>query len=222
MMRVRRVLINLRQRSPNDARNLVVINGDAISFNSVYRDRDVVWSILDLPYSLLFFAHRNPIDESAGFTWDRKERANGGDEFPQRTTTGTHDILLYRDIFEAILYAAFDKERLLSDPLEVRQRLTATAWHDPSDKGSERARVCNRQVHSFDPAPPALFDAAGNRQSHTGEHIVWLKPHFTNDRVDLTSKISVWSLQSEQAGGGWQLYKSHDATYNQPRAEAEP
>ena len=217
MVRMRRFLINLRQRSPLDARNLVIVNGDAISFNSVYRDRDVVWNILDLPYSLVFFAHRSPIDRSAGFTWIKKDRAGAAEVFPQPTTTGTHDILLYRDIFEAILYAAYDKGQLLSDSLEVRKRLQATCWfHPPGGKAeAERMRVCNPRVHAFDPEPPRFFDEAGNRQSHTGEHIVWLKPNFTDDRVDLTSKISVWSMQPEEKGGAWEFAEVHDATYSQ-------
>ena len=109
-VRMRRFLIHLWQRSPRDARNMVVLNGDAISFHSVYRDRDVVWNILDLPYSLVFFSHRNPIDQAAGFSWTKKA--------PGLSTTGTHDILLYRDIFEAFLYAASDNGTLLGDPLQ--------------------------------------------------------------------------------------------------------
>jgi hypothetical protein len=214
MVRMRRFLINLWQRNPRDARNLVILNGDAISFHSIYRDREVVWNILDLPYSLVFFSHRNPIDQAAGFAWAAPKRAQD-DKTPQSTTSGTHDILLYRDIIESFLYAAYDGSTLLGDPLRVRQRLQATCWyHPPGDAKEAYPRVCNSLVHKFDPVPPSFFDAAGDRQSHTGEHIVWLKPDFTGDNVNLTSTISVWSMQP-QAVGAWQLVKAHRATYNQ-------
>jgi hypothetical protein len=215
-VRMRRFLINLRQRSQADARNLVILNGDAISFHSVYRDRDVAWNILDLPYSLVFFAHRNPIDHAAGFTWTQDDRREDARTFPQRSTTGTHDVLLYRDIFEALLYAASDRGNLLSDPRLVRKRLQATCWyHPPPEKlGQENARVCNSEVHTLAGAQ-RLFDADGNRQSHTGEHVVWVKPNFTQERVDLTAKISVWFMQPAAGGGSWQLLEIHDTVYNQ-------
>ena len=82
-------------RSLPDARNLVILNGDAIAFNAVYRDRDVVWNILDLPYSLVFFSHRNPIDRAAGFTWQKDEHAASPGE-------------------EAVLFAASDTPVLRS------------------------------------------------------------------------------------------------------------
>jgi hypothetical protein len=226
-VRMRRFLINLRQRSPLEARNLVILNGDAISFHSVYRDREIIWNILDLPYSLVFFSHRNPIDHAAGFTWTRDDQAVSSNAIPQRTTTGTHDILLYRDLFEAILYAACDQGKLLGDPLQVRERLQATCWFSPPlDKGKQdSARVCNPRVHNLD-APAVrnarFFDADGNRQSHTGEHIVWVKPNFTEDRVDLVSKISVWTTLPDEDGNTWQLVEAAKATYNQSRLEEAP
>ena len=206
-VRMRRFLINLRQRSAKDARNLVVFNGDAISFHSVYRDREVVWNILDLPYSLVFFAHRNPIDHAAGFSW-KKVAAHDG--VPQRGTSGTHDLLLYRDLFEAVLYAAVEDGKLLDDSVRFRQRLQATCWQH-----ADPARVCNPLVHQFEQKPPAFFDADGNRQSDTGEHIVWIKPSFTGERVNLQSKISVWARTSDRDGGVWRLLEAQSASYNQ-------
>ncbi|MSQ96737.1 MAG: hypothetical protein EXR98_19585 [Gemmataceae bacterium] len=207
-VRMRRFLINLRQ-SPLDARNLVVLNGDAISFHSVFRDRDVVWNIVDLPYSLVFFAHRNPIERAAGFTDSKKGRQDAADVFPQRTTTGTHDILLYRDVLEAILYAAYDQGRLLGDSLEVRKRLQATAWYQPPIETAKEdfARVCNPRVHTLDPKVRTFFSKKGDRKRDTGEHIVWVKPSFTEDRVDRTSTISVWSMIPNTKGDVWQVVK---------------
>jgi hypothetical protein len=164
----------------------------------------------------VFFAHRNPIDHTAGFTGISDDRLDRS-----RTTTGTHDILLYRDLFEAFLYAAVDKGKLLSDPRQVRDRLRATCWyHPPAEKRNvEAPRVCNPEVHALDAEHQRFFDAAGNRQTHTGEHIVWVKPSFTEDLVDLKSKISVWSLQPAREGSAWQLAEARDVYYSQQRLE---
>jgi hypothetical protein len=220
-VRMRRFLNHLYRRSPLGARNLVILNGDAISFHSVYRDRELIWNILDLPYSLVFFSHRNPIDHAAGFAWEKEVRAGAADASARRTTTGTHDILLYRDVFEALLYAACDQGKLRGDPLQVRERLQATCWYQPPpDKlRQDSARVRNPLVHTIDARTPRLFDTDGNRQRHTGEHIVWVKPSFTEDRVNLISQISVWAMQPDKNGGAWQLVEAREATYSQSRVE---
>jgi hypothetical protein len=217
-VRMRRFLMNLQRRSPAVARNLVILNGDAIALDAIFRDRDVAWNILDVPYSLVFFAHRNPVDRTAGFPPIEDGRPVWGEGAGQRTTTGTHDILLYRDVFEAFLYAAFADGKLLDDPALVRDRLRATCWHQPpAEKAANGSpRVCNPQVQTLDGPQRRFFDAAGDRQSHTGEHIVWLKPFFTDQGVDLKSKISVWTIQPDDA---WQFVEAFDAFYNQSRLE---
>ncbi len=219
-VRMRRFLINLRQRSPQDVRRLVILNGDAISFHNVYRDRDVMWNRHDLPFTLIFFQHRNPIERSAGFRWVKEDRFDP-DAMPQLTTSGTHDILLYRDVFEAILYAAVDRAALLDEPRLVRERLEATRWHHPAPDPANpvAARVTNTHVHPFAVASERFFDAAGNRRSYTGEHIVMVKPNFPEDAVALTSQISIWASEPKKKGGAWQLVGAHETTYNQVRVE---
>ncbi len=220
-VRMRRFLINLYQRSPQDARNLVILNGDAISFNSVFRDHDVLWNVSDVPYSLVFFAHRNPIDRAAGFSDRKDEQADFADAFPQRTSTGTHDVLLYRDLFESLLYAACDNGRLLGDPVKVRERLNATAWRQPPPEqaGAEAPRVCNTLVHDLQPPPRRFFSRFGDRRKDTGEHIVWVKPNFIDDRPDLTSKIGVWTMSPNTNGDAWRLVgkEPFHVKYNQTR-----
>ena len=220
-VRMRRFLINLQRRSPAVARNLVILNGDAIAFDAIFRDRDVAWNILDVPYSLIFFSHRNPIDRAVGFPQIEDGRPIWEEGAGQRTTTGTHDILLYRDVFAAFLYAAFDDGKLLDDPARVRDRLRETHWYQPpADKiANDSPRVCNPRVQPLDGKPRPLFDAAGDRQSHTGEHIVWLKPFFTDQGVDLKSKISVWTIRPDGANGVWQFVEAFDVFYNQSRLE---
>lgn len=217
-VRMRRFLINLRQRSEKDARNLVILNGDGIAFHSIYRDRDVMWSVLDLPFSLVFFAHRNPVDRSAGFRGPNDTGADAPEAFPPRGTSGTHDLLLYRDLLEAILYASHESSGWLDDPKRVRERLRATTWRRGT--GPKHApRVGNTEVNGTEGEPQPFFDAAGNRRSHTGEHIVWLKPSFTEDQVDLKSTISVWTIRNGARGNVWTLADSFPAYYNQSRLE---
>jgi hypothetical protein len=222
-VRMRRFLINLRQRSPEDARNLIVLNGDAISFNAVYRDRDVLWNILDLPYSLVFFSHRNPVDREAGFRGPREPHGDNGKAFPPRGSSGTYDILLHRDIFEALLYAVHDGKNMIDAPGAVCDRLRETCWHQPADAKArmDRPRVYHPGIHDLPGRRRMLFDADGDRRKHTGEHIVWVKPNFTDDIVDLKSKISVWTVRPGQ-GGVWELVDEFDADYNQARLEGAP
>ena len=223
-VRMRRFLINLRQRSPMDARNLVIFNGDAIAFHAIYRDRDVMWNILDLPYSLVFFSHRNPVDRAAGFRGPNDGRADPPGAFPPRGPSGTHDLLLYRDIFEALLYAVHDGKNLVNNPVTVRDRLRLTCWHQPAPErlASESPRVCHPKLHMLHGPHRPLFDADGDRRKHTGEHIVWLKPNFTDDIVDLRSRISVWTVRTEQGGGAWHLVDEFPVFYNQARQEGGP
>ena len=214
MVRMRRFLINLRQRSPSTARNLVILNGDSISFNAVYRDRDVVWNILDLPYSLVFFTHRDPISEAAGFP--RKKDAEANRMTLGRTTTGTSDVLLHRDILEATLYAVLDDGRLLADGKQMRERMRATCWYRAEANGST-AHVGNSRLHGLGDRHRQLFDDKGDRRVYTGEHVVWVKPIYDEDRVEGTSRISIWKRVREVEGGAWDRVEFFDATYNTQR-----
>jgi hypothetical protein len=173
----------------------------------------------------VFFAHRNPIDATAGsiwrFGWQRDEKA-------KRSTTGTHDLLLFRDIIEAMLYAAFADGRLLGDADLVRERLRASCWLAlPPDAEPEEfryARVQNRLVH-----PEAndkrldLFDAHGDRHPGTGEHIVCLQPEFTADRIKPLQPctISVWRRHGVDQAAAWFQAASKQPPYYQSRLTDE-
>jgi hypothetical protein len=202
--RMRRVLGNLRSRAPLDVRNLLVVNGDSLSFHTVYRDRDYAWNIQDLPFSLLFFAHRNPIDFEAGFAWEASVRDG-------RSTSGTHDLLLFRDILESVLHAAFADGRLLASADVFIDRLRESRWC------ASAGRVDNALVHSASAEALALFDADGNRQRQTGEHIVWLRPSYSGDQLDLVSTLFVWRAGADAT---WHKMWAQDVSYNQPRPEA--
>ncbi len=205
VQRMRRYLGFLCQQAPHLARNLVVVNGDAITFHNVFRDRDFAWNVLDLPVPVVFFSHRNPVDSTArinwNFAWHRIEQKGR-----ERSTSGTHEILLYRDIVEAMLYATFADGKLLDDADQVAERLRQTTWRpaprdaDPSDWHYNRVQnaLVQRQ-HAL--TEHALFDAHGDRRPGTGEHIVWLHPNFRDDRLMALQPctISIWRYLPDPA-----------------------
>jgi hypothetical protein len=188
--RARRFLRTLCRRAPLETSKMVVATGDSISFNSVYRDRDLAWNIQDMPVPMVFFSHRNPIDRSAGF--GKSERKG---EPP--ATTGTQDLLLNRDIFEAILQAGFDKGEIVSDGDKMRDRLQQAIWH--------QGRVRSRLVHPAAQGALPFFDAEGNRAPGTGEHVVWLQPKRDGMRVLPEAILSVWHVDSEGSPPRWSL-----------------
>src|SRR5262249_24585408 len=141
--RAQRLLRTLVRRHPAKARNLVVATGDSIGFNSVYRDRNVSWNVQDVPVPLLFFAHRNPawrraeeaappVGAAAGVAagapspWASlgllPEREPGRRYAPKPPGPATDDLLLHRDILEAVVQAAFRDLRLLADADVLRDR----------------------------------------------------------------------------------------------------
>lgn len=86
----RRFLRALAGESPTVGRHLVAVNGDAISFNDVYRDGGLLWNIRDLPVPLVFFAHQNPVG------WDEQ----------LVPPAGTDEVLLFARLFEVLLQTA--------------------------------------------------------------------------------------------------------------------
>jgi hypothetical protein len=179
----RRLLRDLARSAPDTARRFVVIMGDAISFNTIYRDRQVAWPIQDLPFTLIFFAHRNPIDSSAGFR-PIGESPGGGSP---TEASGTEDLLLYRDIVEA---------------LSLAYRGTTTPSEDATDLASGLRAVRNAGGRlTMGREGPTLFGSNGQRATGTGEHVVYLRPRFRGDRVLPRAIIEVWERQGDRS---WQ------------------
>jgi hypothetical protein len=171
----RRFLHGLFSVSTREARHFVVATGDGISFNTIYRDRNLAWPIQDLPFNLIFFCHRNPVDADAGFV----PEGTGASASPDQgsPTTGTEDLLLNMDIVEAITRAAY--QSWPADATQLAAGLANARW----DEG----RI------SFDAQGTPLFDVQGNRTSGTGEHIVWLRPTLRRDRDEAQAYIEIWT-----------------------------
>ncbi len=184
--RARRFLRTLCRRAPSELKNIVVANGDSISFNSLYRDRDLAWNVQDVPVPLIGFSHRNPIDPATGF--GAKDLVTG-----RVDNTSTQDLLLYRDLVEAVVFAAFQDGTLLANSDFVLERLKGVMW----------------RATNVVPGPAAggsipFFDAEGNRSAGTGEHVVWLKPSYDGTRILPRADLSVYRAEVQRKQTTWQ------------------
>jgi hypothetical protein len=108
----RRFLRAMVQAAPTEAGKFVVATGDYIDFNTICRDRNFAWPILDLPFRLVFFSHRNPVDQSAGF----KTSAD-------MTSSSTNDVLLYSDVVQTLVRVAFAGNRLQESAAQLCSKL---------------------------------------------------------------------------------------------------
>jgi hypothetical protein len=192
----RRFLRALIRAVPDLVGRFVVATGDAISFNTVYRDREVSWNIQDLPFPLVFFCHRNPIDPDAGFR-AAGEPGAAADDVNGTAATGTEDVLLFGDMIEALLQAGAPTQGPPVATAELAQRLTSARLQD------DRIVVGAEGVR--------LFGDDGQRQSGTGEHVVCLRPVFneTRDRLLPEATIEVWAWRRRdwargERGQRWQ------------------
>jgi hypothetical protein len=182
----RRFLRGLMRASPAQAQRLVVVTGDAISFSTVYRDRSVAWPIQDLPFDLVFFCHRNPVDAQAGFRQEGDGAEGTAGENRTGGATGTDDVLLYGDIVETLAQACFQPAGMPAGADELGQRLAQARWRPA------QGRV------GLDETGPLLFDEQGNRRSGTGEHIVWLRPAIRRERIQPRATLTVWSARGDE------------------------
>jgi hypothetical protein len=209
----RRFLRALEGYAPYPARHFVVATGDGISFNTVYRDRQALWRIEELPFPLVFFCHRNPIDRDAGFRplAEAASQGSGG-----TAVTGTEDVLLDEDILEALALA---QARPVASAGELAGRL-----HD--------TRLAADGRIGADPSGVLLFNERGGRRSGTGEHVVCLRPRVLKvqragsaaaERVLPEATIEVWAWRRDPggaAGGHWQrVGEPLVVTYDDFRAE---
>jgi hypothetical protein len=190
----RRFLVALRRASGDEAKRFVIATGDGIPFNTVYRDRNVAWPIQDLPFRLAFFCHRNPVDVEAGFPLEKLSSLHDSRELRGRLA-GTEDLLLYADLVDACVHAwqsALLKTEEATGALfiaEFQHELRATRWRHDLDRISSIGQY----------AP--FFDERGNRQSGTGEHVVYLRPVQRGKEQLPEAVLEVWAWQADAADG---------------------
>lgn len=175
----RRFLRALIRAAPREARKFVVATGDAIPFNTIFRDRNVAWPVQDLPFPLVLFAHRNPVDAEAGFPLAESTSPFDSGE-PTSLAAGTEDLLLFMDVAETLIGGAFRSGRL-TDRAEVLIRaVRETRW----DAERDRVTAANSGI--------PLFDSSGNRNGNTGGHIICLRPVFAGRQVLPETNLAIW------------------------------
>jgi hypothetical protein len=197
----RRFLRGLRRSAPVTARRFTVVTGDSIEFNKIYRDRTLTWPIQDLPFKLVFFCHRNPVDSTLGF---REQDEAGADYDPNHgaTSSGTEDLLLFIDIVETVVKAGYQNGRLLADADALARNLHQVKWR-------------KRRL---------LFLTDGNRRSGTGEHVVYLRPPvLQNNRIAPRAELEVWKRTADSQAGqkSWALHRYLAVHYDDNSGEGE-
>jgi hypothetical protein len=182
----RRFLRALVRASPIEARRFVVATGDAIPFNTIYRDRTVAWPIQDLPFSLVLFCHRNPVDSSAGFQAEGNSPLAEQDESAH---TGTDDLLLFADLIEAVSLASFEPPQLAANAERLGEHMRRLRW----------STAVNGLGYGIEGRP--LFDDQGDRNNGTGEHVVYLRPSIHDYEVEPEASLEVWRWQADNEPG---------------------
>lgn len=196
----RRVLRSLYRTDPIERNFWVVTVADAVDWNTLYRDRRITWPIEDIPFPLIAFMHRNPVETKLS-----PGRGFVPDSITQTVSnpTGTDDLLLYRDIGQSFVSCCFstsNSTRLLSDPDEL-------------------LKLLNEQK---DAQGLPLFDEHGNRPSRAGEFMTLLQPVYNDpdnqakdQQVLPRSKITVYE---RQANNTWRLVIELFAEYTTSRS----
>ncbi len=195
----RRFLRTLASAAPVEVRDLVVLSGDSISFNNIYRDREIAWHIQDIPLPLVLFCHENPVLDPP-----RLSAASAG----LVPNNGTDDLLLNAVIVQMVWKACFPagKAGLVPEANDLAERL-------------HECRLPESGV--------PFFDAAGNRRGGSGEHVVCLLPHRAGGRVLPRATLEVWTRRpADDSGPRWQLVKALPVSYGEPPSggtvDAEP
>jgi hypothetical protein len=170
-LQARRFLRELSLSDPKLAQKMVVVTGDTLSLNTVYRDREVAWPVSELPSKVVFFSHANPVSREAGF----RPINDWADTGHLAEATSTEELIFSSQILEGLLPGLFIDTGDLSLYLK---KLTWDGDRVTVEKGTP------------------LFDSVGNRNAGTGEFIGVLKPLL--DPSDRTSaKLEIWSLLSQ-------------------------
>lgn len=193
---MRRVLRSLAAVAPEHSRQAVVVTGDSLNLDIVFRDRDILWPIQELPFTLVFFAHENPV------AWPPAQAAGEGkaSEAP-RNRSSTHDLLLNAQIMRLLTEAAWQMRdgrlRLVDSPEDLAEGLRFRS--------------------------PPFFDETGNRLQTSGAYVVLVQPRFDGPRVLPEAILSVWQGRAESAGGDrrwyWKNIKQWSVSYGQSSAD---
>ncbi len=189
----RRFLRSLYRTDPLERHFWVVTVGDAIDWNTLYRDRRLTWPIEDIPFPLIAFMHRNPVETKLG---TGRGFVADSSTIDSPNPTGTDDLLLYRDIGHSLVNCCFrDTSRLITSPDELIRHL-----NEELDSQGQR-----------------LFDEQGNRPGRGGEYITLVEPLYEGMQVLPKSKIKVYERLANSSD--WQKITEFGADYSSSRGQ---
>jgi hypothetical protein len=198
---VRRLLRGLVRTDLNERFFWIVTAGDAIDWNTIYRDRRLAWPIADVPFPLILFMHRNPVE---------RQLSHGQGFVPEglpgalASPTGTDDLLLYRDIGLALVRACFQETRVFDTQDRTSFRLVKKVLDDPD-------QLIFRLRQEQDEQGFSIFDALGNRSGRGGEYVTLLRPLYDGLRLLPQSRIDVYNR--DPATQQWKKVQTLDADY---------
>jgi hypothetical protein len=192
----RRFLRSLALSAPREIGNVVVVTGDSIAFNTLYRDRKTVWNIQDLPVPIVVFCHQDPV------AWDGAGAAGVMDAETARSfTSGTDEELLNADIVTTLVESAFG----LDKPLSATPAAAIVGNADDLNAEIRRRRS-------------DYFAADGNRQGGSGEYLVTLRPVIFAGRVLPLATLEVWTRRRAAPDQRfWDRVKKIELDYQESR-----
>jgi len=179
----RRLLQAVSQASILSSQRLVVVTGDGIPVNAIYRDGEFAWptSAIDMP--LVLFTHNNPLG------WDDYKNNNAPEGYELRPPTSTEDALHFRDLGAIVAQACY--------PTEAEQARFGT-------RGGLIARANDLQLR-FHERSPVFFNTNGERRGGTGEYVVVLRPREDAEVGNLLPVMSAWKREADRS---WTLVRS--------------
>jgi hypothetical protein len=167
----RRMLRAIAQASPLTAQRLVVVTGDGIPINTMYRDGEFAWptGIIDIP--VVLFTHNHPLG------WDDESRTDLPQGYELRPPNSTEEALHFRDLGRIVSEACFPSI--------------------PTGEGIvDRAEVLKERLQG---RRPAFFDDAGERRGGTGEFVVVLQPRQRLEGIDQTGSLSAYRRNADRS-----------------------
>ncbi len=141
----KRLLRALVQANPVAARKLVVVTGDGIPLNTVYRDGEFAWPVSALPVPVVLFLHNNPI------AWDTQQNSvNPPAGYALRSPNGTEEEMHFNELGQRLFATCLPPgQPILTRGQLLMERLQA----DRSffDEHGERQRGTGEYVVVVDP-----------------------------------------------------------------------
>jgi hypothetical protein len=161
----------ISEASPLAAQRLVVVTGDGIPVNTVFRDAEFAWPGSSISMPIVMFTHNNPVG------WDTPAQpAPPG--YSLAPPNSTEEALHFRDLARIVAEASFlPSEGNAPGPLVNRADQLL-------------ARLHGRR--------PAFFDDNGERLGGTGEYVVVVMPRREAEPHDQPPQIAVWRREEDR------------------------